>query len=71
MDEKTLVEAIQGIETIAREKYDGHYTIMSFTTGYKVVFGTPSVDYPEEYQAIYRMPIYENLIDAITNAAPL
>lgn len=28
-------------EQIARQKYDGHLTVMRFTTNWRVTFGTP------------------------------
>lgn len=67
MPEISLLEAINGIEKVAREKYDGHYTIMSFTTGYKVIFGTPALDYPAEHERIAAMPIHKTLTAAIIN----
>jgi hypothetical protein len=40
MKNNTLSSLIEKIEQIAKEEYDGHYTIYSFTTNYKVLFGT-------------------------------
>ncbi|QRK11279.1 hypothetical protein JQX13_15090 [Archangium violaceum] len=31
-------------ERIAVERYDGHFTLMRFTTGWKCMHGTPNVD---------------------------
>jgi hypothetical protein len=31
-------------EKIARDKFDGHLTIMKFTTHWKAMFGTPNLD---------------------------
>jgi hypothetical protein len=31
-------------ELIARTRYDGHLTIMRFTTHWKAMFGTPNLD---------------------------
>lgn len=36
-----LSELIAAVERIANARYDGHYTIFSFTTEYKGCFGTP------------------------------
>ncbi len=32
---------LQELERVANEKYDGHVTIMKFTTNWRVWFGTP------------------------------
>lgn len=32
----------------AKKKHDGHFAIFSFTTGYKVAFGTPDLDSAQE-----------------------
>jgi hypothetical protein len=42
-------------EEMARERADGHLTILRFTTHWKVVFGTPHLDMPDgrfEVQAL-------------------
>lgn len=31
-------------ELIARTRYDGHLTVMRFTTHWKAIFGTPNLD---------------------------
>jgi hypothetical protein len=31
-------------ERIARTRYDGHLTVMRFTTHWKIMFGTPNLD---------------------------
>ena len=34
---------IEAAERLARERYDGHLTLMRFTNGWKAVFGTPDI----------------------------
>jgi hypothetical protein len=41
---KDLGTLISVLKDIAIYKYDGHYTIFSFTTGYRVMLGTPDLD---------------------------
>jgi hypothetical protein len=60
-------EAIKGIENVANDKYDGHYTIMKFSTGYKVIFGTPDLSDTGRAQ-IRQLRTYDNLVTAIINA---
>lgn len=66
MPQIDLQEAIKGIEEYANKHYDGHYTIMKFTTGYKVVFGTPEFT-RRQYLYIWNLPIYKNIVAAILN----
>jgi uncharacterized protein involved in tellurium resistance len=41
LTEQQLIEAVQ---EVAKENHDGHFTIMAFTTGYRIGFYTPNVD---------------------------
>jgi hypothetical protein len=34
-------ELMQKLETVANQKFDGHFTVMKFTTNWRVCFGTP------------------------------
>lgn len=66
----TLEEAMMKIQKVANMYYDGHYTLMKFTTGYKVFFGTP--DFSDEgRKKIEEMPAFENVTTAIVNAVIL
>lgn len=38
-----MTTSFEKLEGLADNISDGHYTIMKFTTGYKVMFGTPEV----------------------------
>ena len=40
MEDMDLVHALTVADYIAKEKYDGHYTLLCFTTGCKFCFGT-------------------------------
>jgi hypothetical protein len=48
---------------IADKYFDGHFTILSFTTNYKFAFGTV-----ESREDIENLIAYDNINDAITNA---
>jgi hypothetical protein len=45
----------------ARNYHDGHFFILSFTTGYKGGFGTPDLDTGEGREDLWRMPNYQSL----------
>jgi hypothetical protein len=55
----------------AKRLHDGHYTILAFTTGYKVAFGTPSL-YPFSdgmaYAQLQQMPAFPTLKEALIAA---
>ena len=40
MENKDLIQAMIIADYISKEKYDGHYTLMAFTTGCRFCFGT-------------------------------
>jgi hypothetical protein len=40
-DEQDLLDVIIDF---ANQEHDGHFTILSFTTGFKICFGTPCLD---------------------------
>jgi hypothetical protein len=54
---------IQQLETIAGEEFDGHYTILAFTTNFRVAFGTPW--HHEQYLEV---PAFSTLEEAVRNA---
>ena len=39
---------IKQAENIAKEKADGHLSMLKFTTGWKIFLGTPNLDIGEE-----------------------
>ena len=40
MDNMDLAQALVVADYIAKEQYDGHYTLFGFSTGYRFCFGT-------------------------------
>lgn len=66
-DETILIFKL--MELIANKRYDGHYTIMKFTTNYRFCFGTLYIKNDIEYRvAISLMAKGETLDEAILNA---
>jgi hypothetical protein len=64
---KTLLDAV--IE-IATENYDGHVSLLTFTTGWKVIFGTPDdLGYPgKQRDQLHGIPGFMSLDDALLYA---
>jgi hypothetical protein len=59
------------LEHEAKKSYDGHYTLFSFTTGYKVAFGTPDIvpcGTSKAYAQLAEMPGFPTRKDAIIAA---
>lgn len=54
----TLDELIEQVESIAKDKHDGHYTIFSFTSCYQGAYYTP--DENVRFQ-LYDMPRFSTL----------
>lgn len=50
----------------AKEKHDGHLTIMRFTTHWKAFYGTPTFDYPIGREEVWRLPAYPNMQAALS-----
>lgn len=48
----------------ANKNYDGHLTMMKFTTGWKICFGTPVMD-ASGREEVYVLPQYDSLDDAL------
>lgn len=66
-DETILIFKL--MELIANKRYDGHYTIMKFTTNYRFCFGTLYIKNDTEHRvAISLMAKGETLDEAILNA---
>lgn len=57
-----MIELLAQLEDHANFKYDGHYTIFKFTTGFKVCFGTIT-----ERDEINKLEKYDTLKKAIVN----
>lgn len=67
MQEIKLSALIAAVETIAKEKFDGHYSLFSFTTNHKGCYGTPvnidgiNADIHGEYKDVLLRDDLENL----------
>jgi len=59
--EARFVKMLLRIIAHAREFHDGHFFILSFTTGYKGNFGTPDLDFGGGRDEIARMPSYQSV----------
>jgi hypothetical protein len=74
--EEQLVELLRMAENMAVKYADGHVTIMRFTTGWKVMLGTPemTVEFSGEdfeitgggYGEVGRLPGFDSLEEAVT-----
>ena len=61
-----LEHLIKALEMDADDAFDGHFTIMKFTTGWKVVMGTPDVT--EEYKDFLgNVPIKKDIRSALVS----
>jgi hypothetical protein len=49
----------------AKMKYDGHYTLMSFTSGFKFMFGTPNLDSGDGREEVRNLKSYGTPEEAI------
>jgi hypothetical protein len=61
----SLDEIEIALEAIAAVDYDGHYTAMRFTTGYKAFFGTPDLGAGYDSEEIFALPSFSKLKDAM------
>jgi hypothetical protein len=52
----------------AKKHHDGHYAIFSFTTGYKVAFGTPAIAVGSGREQLGRVPACVTLKEALIAA---
>lgn len=55
-------------DQVAEQLYDGHMTIMRFTTGWKCVFGTPDLGNVEERETVWRLPTFRSMSEAVVDA---
>jgi hypothetical protein len=58
----TIEEALRTLEEWAQRRHDGHLTLMRFTTGWKVMLGTPDMT-PEGREEVQRLRPYATLDD--------
>lgn len=61
---KTL-ELLKQVQRIAETSFDGHFTILSFTTGWKAAFGTVDVDTGNGRDQIWSLPNFRTLKEAL------
>jgi hypothetical protein len=73
-DEKEKEDAVRtarilaALEELARQRYDGHLTIMRFTTGWKVQLGTPDLLGGSGYAHVWMLPDCKDLNVAMAGA---
>lgn len=65
MDKMDLTQALIVADYIAKEEYDGHYTLFGFSTGYRFCFGTLD---KVSYHTTHLMPIGKTIEEAIKKA---
>lgn len=58
---------IQIVEEMAKNEADGHVSMLKFTTGWKVFFGTPNLDIGEEREHVANLQSFESLERALQN----
>ncbi|MEA3459438.1 MAG: hypothetical protein U9R11_01985 [Chloroflexota bacterium] len=51
----------------ADEHYDGHFTLLAFTTGFKCAFGTPDLDSGQGGEQVRKLPNHEKLQEALVD----
>ncbi len=64
MPDSELLFLLEKLEGIANEDFDGHLTIMKFTTGWKAMFGTPNLDIDGRAEAA-KLKSHKTLKDAL------
>ena len=62
-------ELLDVLSEFAKENHDGHFTIFSFTTVFKVVFGTPYImPLSKAYEKLFNLPTGETIREAVIRA---
>lgn len=56
---------VKEVEEMAKNEADGHVSMLKFTTGWKVFFGTPNLDVGEEREKIGKLQSFESLEEAL------
>ena len=64
-DLTTIFNLVMGI---ARQHHDGHFTLLSFTTGFKCAFGTPNLDTGEGRSQVLELKTHKTLEEALVDA---
>ena len=58
---------IKQAENIAKEKADGHLSMLKFTTEWKIFLGTPNLDIGEERERISELEAFPTLAEALAS----
>jgi len=56
---------IQTVEEMAKNEADGHVSMLKFTTGWKVFFGSPNLDIGKEREYVANLQSFESLEQAL------
>ena len=64
----SVEELLDVVADFAKQEHDGHFAILSFTTGYKVAFGTPDLDGGHGRDDVLNLKGCENIKDAMIHA---
>jgi hypothetical protein len=56
----SLDDVVNLVEIHAKHYHDGHFTVMSFTTGVKAMFGTVDLDTGYGREAVNNLPAYSD-----------
>ena len=68
MESMDLIQAMVIADYISKEKYDGHYTLMAFTTGCRFCFGTlDKINYNTTSLMAFGKTVEEAISKAIKN----
>lgn len=65
MEQMDLAQALVVADYIAKEEFDGHYTLLAFSTGYRFCFGTLD---KVNYNTTSLMPLGKTIEEAIKKA---
>jgi hypothetical protein len=66
-----LESLLTALEVLSNIKSDGHYTIFKFTTGWKIMFGTPNLDIGREREIVRNLPAFKTLDEALEKTIEL
>ena len=61
-------ELLDVIADFAKQDFDGHFTILSFTTGYKIAFYTPCLDNNDGRNQVAKLPSFKTMKEAMIHA---
>ena len=54
------------VEAHAKHYHDGHFTVLSFTTGVKAMFGTVDLDTGDAREIVNKIPAYPDMHMALS-----